>query len=44
MVFTSFTSPTKEVKHKQAYLEATKRFYSTIRSVELRQLLVDGPR
>jgi ketosteroid isomerase-like protein len=44
MTFTSRTSPTKEVKGKAAYLEATKRFYSTIRSVELRQLLVDGPR
>jgi len=44
VVFTSYTSPTKEVKGRAAYLEATKRFYSTIRGVELRQLLVDGPR
>jgi ketosteroid isomerase-like protein len=44
VVFTSYTSPTKEVKGKPAYLEATKRFYSTIQSVELRQLLVDGSR
>ncbi|HEV8497508.1 MAG TPA: nuclear transport factor 2 family protein [Gemmatimonadaceae bacterium] len=44
VVFTSHTSPTKEVKGKHAYLEATKRFYSTIQSVELRQLLVDGSR
>jgi ketosteroid isomerase-like protein len=44
VVFTSFTSPTKEVKGKAAYLEATKRFYSTIQSVEVRQILVDEAR
>jgi ketosteroid isomerase-like protein len=44
MVFTSYISPTKEVKGKPAYIEATKRFYSTIRGVEVRQILVDGTR
>jgi ketosteroid isomerase-like protein len=44
IAFTSYISPTKEVKGKAAYLEATKRFYSTIRGVELRQILVDGTR
>jgi ketosteroid isomerase-like protein len=44
MVFTSYISPSKEIKGKAAYLEATKRFYSTIRGVEVRQLLVDGTR
>ena len=44
VVFTSFTSPTTEVKGKAAFLEATKRFYSTIQNVEVRQLVVDGPR
>ena len=43
-VLTSHTNPTKEVKGKAAYLEATKRFYSTIRRVELQQILVDGTR
>jgi ketosteroid isomerase-like protein len=44
MVFTSHTSPTKEVKGKAGYVEATKRFYSTIQSVKVRHILVDGPR
>jgi ketosteroid isomerase-like protein len=44
VAFTSYTSPTREVKGKAAYLEATKRFYSTIQSVEVRQILVDGTR
>ena len=30
----SFTSPVKEVRGKQAFLESTKRFYSSIRSFE----------
>ena len=44
MTFTSFTSPLKRVSGKTAYLEATKRFYSTIASVELKELLVNGDR
>jgi len=44
MTFTSHTSPVKEVQTKAAYLSATKRFYSTIGTVEVRQLLVDGDR
>jgi ketosteroid isomerase-like protein len=42
MTFTSLTSPQKRVEGKAAYLEATQRFYSTIRSVAVRSLLVDG--
>ena len=42
MVFTSFTSPMKQVKGKDAFLQATKRFYSMIRSVEVRELIVSG--
>jgi len=42
MTFTSFTSPIKRVVGKAAYLEATKRFYSMIASLEVRGLLVDG--
>jgi ketosteroid isomerase-like protein len=41
MTFTSFTSPVKQVKGKEAYLESTKRFYSSIGSFQLRDLLVD---
>lgn len=44
MVFTSFTSPIKRISGKTAYLEATKRFYSMITAVELKDLMVDGPR
>lgn len=42
MVFTSYTSPVRQVSGKDAYLQATKRFYSTIADFEVRQLLVDG--
>jgi ketosteroid isomerase-like protein len=42
MVFTSFTSPIKRVAGKDAYLEATKRFYSMIKSLEVKSMLVDG--
>lgn len=42
MLFTSFTSPVKQLKGKDAYLQATKRFYSMIRSVQMRELIVDG--
>jgi len=42
MTFTSFTSPTKHVSGRAAYLESTKRFYSMITALEVRTLLVDG--
>ena len=42
MSFTSFTSPIKRVTGRGAYLEATKRFYSMISALELRDLIVDG--
>ena len=42
MVFTSFTSPVKQVTGKAAFLEATKRFYSTIISVTVKDLIIDG--
>ena len=44
MVFTVFTSPVKQVTGKDAYIEATRRFYSTVVSVEVRALLIDGDR
>jgi ketosteroid isomerase-like protein len=40
--FTSFTTPIKQVAGKAAYLESTRRFFSMIRSVELRTLIVEG--
>lgn len=44
MVFTSYASPVKQVAGRDAYLEATKRFHSSISDFEVRQLLVDGDR
>jgi ketosteroid isomerase-like protein len=42
MVFTSFTSPVKEIRGNVAYLDSTKRFYSMIKEFQVRDLLVDG--
>src|SRR2546426_7265116 len=42
MTFTSFTSPLKEVTGKAAYLESTKRFFSMVKSVEVRDLIIEG--
>jgi ketosteroid isomerase-like protein len=42
IVFSSLTSPVKQVKGKDAYLQATKRFYSMIADVRLRDLIIDG--
>ena len=44
MTFTSFTAPVKEVRGKAQYLAATRRFYSTIRSLDVKDLLIDGDR
>ena len=44
VVFDSFTSPPREVRGKAAYLETTKRFYGSIKSMKVRQLTVDGDR
>jgi len=42
VVFTSFTSPIKQVSGRAAYLERTKRFYAMITALEVRDLVVDG--
>jgi ketosteroid isomerase-like protein len=42
MVFTSFTSPVKQVVGRAAYLESTKRFYGGIVAFEVRDLIIDG--
>jgi ketosteroid isomerase-like protein len=44
MVFTNFTSPAKRVTGRVAYLEATKRFFSMIKALEIKGILVDGER
>ena len=42
--FTSFTSPPRQLRGKDAFLQATKRFYSMIVSMEVRDLIGDGNR
>jgi ketosteroid isomerase-like protein len=42
LTFTSFASPIKQLTGKTAYLEATRRFFSMVVSVELRDLIVEG--
>jgi ketosteroid isomerase-like protein len=44
MCFVSHGFPNKQVAGREAYVESTKRFYSMIADVELRQLIVDGNR
>ena len=44
MAFTSFATPIKHVAGKGAYLEATKRFFSMIKALEVKSILVDGER
>lgn len=44
MLFTSFTTPIKRVTGKGAYLEATKRFYSMIKALEIKVIVVEGER
>src|SRR5262245_8920449 len=42
LVFTSFTSPVKTIEGKVAFLESTKRFYASLDSFEVRDVLVDA--
>lgn len=42
MTFTSFSSPVKEVVGREAFLKATRRFYTSVASVDVRTLIVDG--
>jgi ketosteroid isomerase-like protein len=42
VIFTSFTSPNRQITNRRAFVEGTKRFYSMIVSFELRELVVDG--
>lgn len=44
IVFTSLTSPAKRVTGKDACLQATRPFYSTVAAFEVRDLMVDGER
>lgn len=42
ITFTSFTNPVRQLTGKQTFLQATKRFYSMILSVEIKDLIIDG--
>jgi ketosteroid isomerase-like protein len=42
--FSNCTSPGREVSGKGPFLEATRRFYGSIKSFEVRDLVVDGPK
>lgn len=44
MVFSSRTSPERELRGRDAYVQATKGFYGMIVEFELRDLIVDGDR
>lgn len=41
MTFTSFTSPIKQAAGRDAFIESTKRFYSMVARVEVKDLLVE---
>ena len=42
LVFTSHASPSRRLSGKEAYLGATRRFFSMISAVEVKELIVDG--
>jgi ketosteroid isomerase-like protein len=42
--FSSLISPPKQVAGRDAFLAATQRFYASIASVEVREILADGAR
>ena len=44
IAFTSFTSPVRQVTGKAEFLEATRRFYSMIASLQVKELILDGER
>ena len=44
MTFTSFTSPIKRISGRAAYIESTKRFYSMITAMKVKELIIDGER
>jgi ketosteroid isomerase-like protein len=42
MVFTSFGTPAKHLTGREAYVDSTRRFYSLIQSLEIKDILIDG--
>jgi ketosteroid isomerase-like protein len=43
VVYTQYTSPQKRLEGKTAFLDGTKRFYSSVASLAVRNVLVEGP-
>jgi ketosteroid isomerase-like protein len=44
MTFTSFTSPMTRISGRATYIESTKRFYSMITTMKVKELIIDGER
>lgn len=44
MAFASFGTPLKQLVGRDAYVESTKRFFSLIKRVQVKDILVDGDR
>ena len=44
VVFTSFTTPMRRISGRAAVVESTKGFYSMIRAVEVKDLIVEATR
>ena len=44
LIYTQYTSPVKRLEGKAAFLDGTRRFYSSVVSLEVRDVLVDGAR
>ncbi len=42
IAFTSYTSPARQLNGKETCIQATKRFYSMIANVSVRDLIVEG--
>ena len=42
LVFTTFANPARRVTGRANYIESTKRFFSMISTLEVRELLIDG--
>ncbi len=44
VVFTSFTSPAREVRGKAMMLKGVQNFLASVRSMQVRELIIDGDR
>lgn len=42
VTFTSFTAPVRELRGHEAFLGGTRRFYGSIRSTDVRRIIVEG--